>query len=253
MYQIAIPSYKRATICNNYTLKMLHDNGIDKNLINVFVIEEEYELYEQTLNPDWYGNIIIGKKGLVNQREFINSFYENNDWIISIDDDVRTVDLSFSPYVSLNDFFLSAFNNCLKYNSFIWGVYPVFNEYFRKGRDELSSCLNYIIGAFFGYINRKDCTELIILIGDNKEDVERSILYFKKDGIVLRYNRIGFKTKYFGSDGGGLGTLKDRLYAMKINSEIIESMYPEYCRIKVRKNGLYEIVLKKIKSKMMLL
>jgi len=251
MYKIAIPSYKRAKVCNNHTLKMLHENGIKKELITVFIVEEDYDDYIILLNPEWYDKIIIGKKGLVNQREFINRFYDDKQKIVSIDDDVRCVDLSMTEYASLDDFLCEAFADCEFKGSYIFGVYPVFNPFFRKDRIPITTCLTYIVGAFYGYINRKSNNELIQIVGDNKEDVERSILYFKNDGIVLRYNKIGFKTKYFGTDGGGLGTLKDRLHAMKINAEILESLYPNFCSIKVRKNGLYEIVLKRIASKLM--
>jgi len=231
---------------------MLHKNNIPKELITVFVADdEEYDDYVSTLNADWYDSIVIGKKGLVNQREFINAFYDDKQKIVSIDDDVREVDLSMTEYACLDDFITEAFADCEFKGSYIFGVYPVFNEYFRKGRIPITTCLTYIVGAFYGYINRKNVTDLIQIIGDSKEDVERSILYFKHDGIVLRYNTVGIKTKYFGNDGGGLGKLDDRLPSMKINAEILESLYPEFCSIKVRKSGLYEVVLKRIASKLL--
>jgi len=230
---------------------MLHENGIKKELITVFVVEEDYDDYSILLNPEWYGKIVIGKRGLVNQREFITGFYPEGQHIVSIDDDVREIDLSMTEYSCLDDFICEAFADCKYKSSFIFGVYPCFNPYFRKERIPCLTCLSYIVGAFYGYINRKNVTELIQIIGDSKEDVERSILYYKHDGIVLRYNRIGIKTKYFGSDLGGLGTLKDRLYDMKINSEILQSLYPDFCSIKIRKNGLYEIVLKRLASKVL--
>lgn len=36
-YVICVPSYKRPTICNDKTLKMLHKHGIDKHKIFVYV------------------------------------------------------------------------------------------------------------------------------------------------------------------------------------------------------------------------
>ena len=47
-----------------------------------------------------------------------------------------------------------------------------------------------------------------------KEDVERTLKYFNHDGIVIRFNKIGIKTKYFGKDGR-LGRLNDRIQSMK--------------------------------------
>jgi hypothetical protein len=258
-YKIAIPSYKRSLICNNQTLKMLHDNGINPSVIYVFVVEQELDIYVANLNPKWYNAIIVGKKGLTNQRDFITSYFNNGDHIISIDDDIINVDLSLTEYVQgtcttdrkrncLDDFFNDAFIECVKHKSFIWGIYPVNNKFYREKQKPLSTCLNYIVGAFFGFINRPNCDDLCLHIGDEKEDFERSILYFKKDNIVLRFNKIGFKTKYWGTDGGGMGILKDRIYATKINAEMLEAMYPNYGKIKVRKNGVYEFILKKLQG-----
>jgi len=44
-----------------------------------------------------------------------------------------------------------------------------------------------------------------------KEDVERTIRYFERDGKVVRYNKITMLTKYYGTTGGGLGNFKSRM------------------------------------------
>ena len=46
-----------------------------------------------------------------------------------------------------------------------------------------------------------------------------------RDGIVLRYNNIGYKTKYFNK--GGLGVLKDRLQIIEKDFLLllIQSLY----------------------------
>jgi len=114
---------------------------------------------------------------------------------------------------------------------------------FRKTKKDITEGLSFCIGAFYGYINRyDDDLKLALTREGNKEDVERSILYWLKDGKTLRFNKIGFKTKYYGV--GGLGGLKNRLELMKQYSLLIHEKYPEFTKIKIRKNGLYEIVLK---------
>ena len=50
MYVIAIPSYHRATICNEKTLAMLSKHHISKDRIYVYVVKEELELYQKTLD-----------------------------------------------------------------------------------------------------------------------------------------------------------------------------------------------------------
>jgi len=218
--------------------------GISKDRINVFIIEEEYEEYVGELNKDYYNEIIIGKKGLIEQRAFIENYYENGAHVISMDDDIKSIDLSLTEFPNLDFFFEKAREDMEEKGAFIWGVYPVFNPFFRKTKADLSTELKYIVGAFYGFINRKGLLKLE-LKNDNKEDVERSIKYYLYDGLVLRYNKIGFETKYYGKDGGGMGTFEDRHESMKASAEVLKSQYPMLCDLKVRKNGMYEVVLKK--------
>ena len=97
----------------------------------------------------------------------------------------------------------------------------MFSSYWRENKLNLSKIkLNYCIGAFYGIINRKEMKLNLSLNGD-KEDVERTIQYYLKDGIVLRFNRVGFKTKYFANDGGRLGPLKSRLENHKMMCELL--------------------------------
>jgi len=169
------------------------------------------------------------------------------------DDDVQSIDLSMSEFKkkSLNDFLNHAFSECKKHKSFIWGVYPVFNPFFRKGRSVMTTSQNYIVGAFYGIINRPKLKSIqLTLTKENgqKEDVERTIKYFIEDGIVLRFNKIGFVTKYYGKEGG-LGTFEARLKPMLEASKLLKKEFPEYGDISTKSNGMTEFRLKKIPSK----
>ena len=200
-----------------------------------------------------YGDLIVGKKGLVPQRQFIMEQWPAGKHIVFLDDDVASIDLSMSPRFkshSLDYFIKQAFEECSTQRSFIWGVYAVFNPFFRKTRPELTTSLNYIVGAFYGIINRPSLKSIQLTLtkaNGQKEDVERTIKYFIEDGIVLRFNRIGFVTKYYGKEGG-LGRFEDRLKPMKEACDRLESKYGEYGHIKIRKNNMCEFVLKKIKT-----
>ena len=111
--------------------------------------------------------------------------------------------------------------------------------------------LNYIVGAFYGIINRPKLKSIQLTItkeNGQKEDVERTIKYFIEDGIVLRFNKIGFTTKYYGKEGG-LGRFEERLKPMKDACKRLEDKYSEYGYTKVRGNGMAEFVLRKIPSK----
>jgi hypothetical protein len=241
--KIAIPTYKRYHICNQQTLQTLKDNGIPKEIIYVFVAnKDEYELYLKALNPELYEKLIIGELGLVKQRQFIENYFNIGECIVSLDDDIKEIDLTLTNYANLHDFFETAFNDCLKYNAKIWSVYPVFNPFFRKTKQHITTCLNYLIGAFFGYIIEPREKRINYVTNGEKEDVERSILYYKKDGITLRYNTIGFKTKYF-NNVGGLGALEERKQNAKEMATKLYDLHNDVCKIKIRKNGLYELLL----------
>lgn len=250
-YKIAIPSYKRPFICNTKTLKTLQEYGISKDKIFVFVVEEELEEYNSTLNRDLYNSIIVGEKGLVNQRNFITDYFDEEQHIIYLDDDIESIDLTLSNYKTLDNFFIEAFEDCVREKSFIWSVYPVYNTFFRKSKKHLTTSIKICIGAFYGVINRKDISLMptITANNSNKEDVERTLIFYLKDKKILRYNRIGFKTKYYGTDGGGLGKFNERLEFMKQNTLSIHNAYPNLTKIKIRKNGMYEIILNEKKSK----
>uniref|UniRef100_A0A6C0D2Y1 Glycosyltransferase n=1 Tax=viral metagenome TaxID=1070528 RepID=A0A6C0D2Y1_9ZZZZ len=251
-YIVAIPSYKRAQLCNEKTLTMLKKNNIPKQKIYVYVAnQEELEEYKKVLDTSLYGKLIVGKKGLVPQRQFIIESWPAGKNIVFFDDDVASIDLKMSVLFkskTLDYFFKYAFAESKKQKSFIWGVYPVFNPFFRKGRGELSTCLNYIVGAFYGIINRPNLKSIQLTItkeNGQKEDVERTLKYFVEDGIVLRFNKVGFVTKYYGKSGG-LGTFEARLKPMLEASQRLLKQYPEYGSISTKTGGMTEFRLKKI-------
>lgn len=242
MYYIAIPSYKRANKLKNETLATLTRFGIDREKINIFVVEEEYEEYK-SINPDY--NIIIGIKGLIQQKTFIENYFKENDLLLFLDDDITDFDLLGK---SFDDFVMEGFKECFKQGSYIWSIYPVWNKYFREKQKYLSTCLNFCIGGFYGIINRPYNENIKVNIydgrDDGRDDVERSVKYFIEDSIVIRFNQIGFKTKFFSQ--GGLGLLKDRKEDINNSVNDFINKYPNYGKIKERKNGIKEFVLKKI-------
>jgi hypothetical protein len=253
-YIICIPSYKRANVCNERTLKTLKENKINPNKIYVYVAnKEDYDIYLQTLNKSLYNKLIIGEKGLVPQRQFIMEQWSTGKHIVFFDDDIEKIDLSLSPLFknhTLDYFIKFAFTECINHKSYIWGVYAVYNPFFRKPRKEMTTGLNYIVGAFYGIINRPKLDAIKLTItkeNGQKEDVERTLKYFLHDGIVLRFNKIGFITKYYGKEGG-LGRFEERIKPMTEASEKLKKQYGEYGDIKKRSNGMVEFVLKKVNA-----
>ena len=78
---------------------------------------------------------------------------------------------------------------------------------------------------------------------ETKEDYEQSILYYKLDGGVLRYNYITPKTKFHAE--GGLG--KDRFDRNKKAAEYLKKTYPDIITIFHRANGMTEVKFARMK------
>ena len=242
-YVIAIPSYKRYNEITKKTLPTLKRGKINKDKIYVFVANKtEAKLYKEKLDPNTYGEIIVGKKGLVQQRKFISQYFPQGTQIVSLDDDIqKLIKLNqhnkLTELKNLDSFFKKAFKLLKQKNLYLWGVYPVNNALFMKHK--ISTDLRFVIGVIHGYINRHDKQLYPSLKSVGKEDIEQSILFYLKDKGVLRFNDITFRTIY--NAPGGLGT--DRYQMNKKAQEYLCKKYPHIAKPKFRKDGTPEISL----------
>jgi hypothetical protein len=154
----------------------------------------------------------------------------------------KTIDASkqrLKPITNLDHFIKTAFHYLEKEKLHIWGVYPTSNPFFMKPK--ITTDLRFIIGASYGYINRPNVHDLFPKT-PLKGDYEQTILYYKKDGGVLRFNNVSFKTHIYAK--GGLDIAQKRIQSSKKATEYLLKKYPEYVvpRPK-RKNQISEIGL----------
>ena len=236
MYYVAIPSYDRADSLLTKTLNTLKD--IPSNRIYIFVANEsQYNIYKQVI-PNY--NIVIGKLGITNQRRFIKNYFKEGTCVVSIDDDVEEVNKlngdKLNKVHNLDVFFNESFKRIKKENLFIWGIYPVRNPFFMK--NTITTKLKFIIGTLYGFIVRHD--KSLEPICKEKEDFEQSILYYLKDGGVMRYNNITIKTKFKAK--GGLGLIDGRYKANKEAALYLSKKYPQFVSVFKRKD-MFEIRL----------
>ena len=244
-YVVAIPSYNRPNEILAKTLKTLKTGHVNKNSIYIFVANnDERKKYEEVVSKDLYGKIVVGKLGIANQRIFIKHYFNNNQQVVSIDDDVEALykmtnaePAKLIKITNVDKFFKDAFDRLKKEKLFIWGIYPVRNPFFMQ--NTVSTGLKFIIGALYGFIVRKTSELEPSINAEGKEDYEQSILYYKKDGGVLRYNNVTIKTKFLAK--GGLGA--DRFEMNKKAAEYLQKTYPDLVTIFHRKNGMTEIKL----------
>jgi hypothetical protein len=237
-YIIAIPSYNRPKQIQTKTLKYLKECGIDKKLIYIFVANAEQEVMYKEVIPTY--NIVVGELGITRQRNFISNYFDEGQYVVSMDDDIERLELAdhacncFQPLFNLDDTLKENYQLMLKESRYIWGIYPVRNLFFI--RKPFNIGLAFIIGVCFGYINRRIMLDVCC---EGKEDIENSLLHYLRDGGVLRINTMVAKTKF--NAIGGLG--KDRFDSNKKAAEALHLKYPTLTRIFQRKNGMYEIKL----------
>jgi len=233
---VAIPTYGRANLIAKRTLKFLHDVGYPKDKITLFVVAAEEEKYRQ-IDPNLYGSVIVGELGLKEQRNFISKYYPEGSFLICMDDDVKRIDIEGD----FKDYVLKALERMVKEGAGLYGVLP--KDDGRCYKDSYTTHLSHILGSFFICINHHD----IVITHTDKEDYERSILYFIKYGKVIRDRSGGVSTTY-GKGTGGLQT-EGREERMKLDTENLVLKYPEFCK-SIVKRGMADIALNwRVKSR----
>lgn len=236
-FKIAIPSYKRSDILMDKTFKTLQRYNIPNDMIDIFVADkDEYNIYKKVLPKDI--NIIVGIKGLKYQRMFMSDYYDDDDNIVYMDDDVEKIEKKVDDKYLVElvgDEFKKlceeGFKLCYKNGCKNWGVYPVHNAYFM--RNTITTDLKYIIGCFYGVINDKECERRNVSHG---EDYERTIKYYLKYDNVIRMNDYTIQTKYFAK--GGMDAEYEGKRAENIDKQldILKSLYPDLMTIRQKKN-----------------
>lgn len=233
--KIAIPSYKRYDELGQKTLTFLSGmKGFCQDDITIFVADAiEFNYYYERYNVF---NIVIGEKGIVNIRNFINQYYDKDEYIVCLDDDIEG--LVSLLHKDNSNLFIDAKREMDSLGLTLWGVNAVNNTFFMKGQDEITHNLKFCIGVIHGYINKKyvlpiDCAQ--------KEDYVNTIMHYRDWGGVVRYNWISPKTKYYAK--GGLESKKERNAQNEIATQYISVTYPEYCKMFRRKDSTAELRL----------
>jgi hypothetical protein len=208
---------------------------IPSETIYIFTAPEEFESYKRAF-PNC--NVIKGELGLMAQRNYITNFFEEGVPLVCLDDDIEDLkQLKDGKLVPVEDLKLlvdGAFLACELHKLSMWGIYPISNAFFM--RPGYSTDLKFCIGHLHGVMNRKD----IVLTLTYKDDYERTLKYYKRDGGVVRLNFVCAKTKMYQAGGLGLKQ-KERLdQNMKSAKSIIE-LFPGLARMNKRREG--EILL----------
>jgi hypothetical protein len=248
-FQIAIPSYKRSKTLLEKTMPMLEMANIPPDKVTVFTNDlepEETETYRQELFKDRYGkqvNIVKGVPTIGKQRNFIERSYPQGTKLVMIDDDITCIKRKVNDKKServdqLTNIIEHAFDKAEEVGAKLWGLYPVDNPLFMKFKYRTKLC--YILGGFQGIIVEHD--KALLRETNHGEDYEYSIRQYHKHKCVLRIEYLHHKTPAF-QGAGGLQAYRNKSYILKSINQI-QTTWPQYCDIRMRKNGVAELNLK---------
>ena len=140
----------------------------------------------------------------------------------------------------LDKFIKDGFDILEKEKCNLFGIYPVRNSYFMKP-ENYSTDLKYIIGFCYGVINKKKLKVTI----DDKEDFERSIIYYINDNKVIRLNNITAHTQCYKKNSGGMNDDERTLERIFNSANYLQHKYPELSKLVFSKSrGTAELKLK---------
>ena len=219
--KICIPSYNRLEGIQDKTLKLLKEYDI--NNITIFVSTqkdlEEYmaaDLGTIVLVPEDYGGI-----GAV-RSYIVNEWAADKDNIVFIDDDIEVVKDLHGGIVNIKEFFEIFFKKLEEHDLYFGGLPLCANPFFMK--DTWTTNLKYISGAI-QFVRIDKSREKVACFRRMYEDYCYDIMYFKRDGGILRYNGCAPITKNYNPEGGianEMGGMDKRLDCEHIADEIID-------------------------------
>lgn len=224
-YCVVVCSHKREKILKQKTLSVLEEYKIPKEKIFIFVAPEEVSAYEREL-PEY--NIRVGALGLAENRNAVSNYFESDVPLFLLDDDIRGFKTSCNnkliPLDDLDSFIRQGFQECASRGYSLWGLYPVANAKWLK--DTISSGLVFCYGCAYGVFNKKD----VLISNSFKEDYERCIKFYLRDGGAVRLNWVAPVQSYC-KGAGGLNQIRT-LEKEKQACEILQQQYPTFVRIK---------------------
>ena len=235
-YKIAIPSYQRADQLREKTLKTLERYEINPNLVDIFVANlDEFKIYSKMLGETPYAssNLIVGVKGMGAIRNFIRTYYPEGSKILHLDDDIQDIlrkvdDKKMESITSIEtEVIFPGFKALEEHGANLFGIYAAANAMFMKHR--ISVGLYYCIGSCWGNIIRHDQDLMVTM--DDKEDFERTLQYYVKDGKIVRLDNITIKTKYYGTGGMASARTEDTITQ---GAKTLVERYPDLCTMFVR-------------------
>jgi len=201
MFKIVIPSYKRPDIIKSHTLEALKKhNLLNKYEIYIFVGKDDYKSYK-SLNI-FYDKVklIFGRKGLINQRNFIRNYFKEGELLWVLDDDIK--DFYYNKkIINLEVEIIKTFKLMLKHKILLGGFNPGKNPYHNSNNIKIGNFL--CVGCNYLEINTHiEQFYLPNKFNGEKEDYIRSLRYYKFCNGNIRNSNISTYHIWNGTNGG---------------------------------------------------
>jgi len=240
-YQIAIPTYGRPDGVKKLTLNYLEKTDVDLSRVTLFVANSEEKEKYQSSNSTY--NIVVGEKGLTNQRHFISNYYDKGTPVFSFDDDVSAVEelellkelegtqkpldhpCRLRTVDDLSDLIERGFRLSSRRNIGLFGFYAVRNKGFLHPK--ITTGLKFIMGHAFGFYAGDPAFERITEYS-MKDDYFLSLYHTVHGNGTLRFDHVCVKAKQHTGSGG---TCEDMERKLEVNNKTVEKICAEFSEL----------------------
>ena len=257
-WRIEVPSAGRAETLADKTLPFLRRAGVEDRDVRVWVPEGERDAYFLAAPgvdlvpldyvPSTGEDLDAGPYAVGIARNAIADAALPGDLVVEVDDDVeglvewagqkdsinaRLRDVDGPGFLRIVE---RGFALAEDAGAYIWGVHPAATYC----RDRVRIDLSYIGAALFGQrIRGEPDVERVRL--DDKEDFERSLRFYERDGRLLRLDGVSWRTRGYGGAGG----MQSTRTAGRIDASArwCAERWPQWAALKYPKSGKTELRL----------
>jgi hypothetical protein len=241
--QVVIPTYQRAALLQRDTLAYLERSNVDPGTCLILVAsEDESREYASKLAGEWSKRIVVTAPGLRHARNFArHHILTQGSDVVWMDDDVSSIRVRLNDYetaeVKLSEVANPGFELARSAGAHLWGIYPTVNPYYMKAKTRVG--LWHCVGCFYGEIIER-APELDIQYGDAKEDYERCLRWWERDGYVVRMDWFAPKTAYYREAGGIQGRTPA---TVDENIRLLQDRWPGRVRRNAKRKSAYPEIL----------
>ena len=244
-YKIAIPSYKRHDIIEQYCFKHLNEAKIDFSKVCLFLsCADDMERYAK-FEKQYSLKLVFADSNNINEtRNFIRDYFEQDDYIVSFDDSFNGLSRlvngkTLEKFTRIDDLCKDAYGQMIRNETKLFGINMVSNPFFMKNK--ISTKNGAISAKFYGYINDKNEFLKPLAPTGLVEDIELAVRHYIKFGKIIRYMNLTFaNVKYFKIDGGIQARLtkEQRAEQNRLGNVELCKMFPKLVALKSNGFGL---------------